>query len=108
VVPDPFTANTTSLYVGMPLPQDFVRGLEQDAQRRLDAALTSGERERFKARTVVTMGNPPHEIVEHARIEHVDLIVMGTHGRTGVTHAFLGSVAERVVRTAGCPVLTVR
>jgi nucleotide-binding universal stress UspA family protein len=56
----------------------------------------------------IRTGDPLFEIVEHARTGHVDLIVMGTHGRTGVSHLFLGSVAERVVRTATCPVLTVR
>ena len=47
-------------------------------------------------------------IVDVARSAEADLVVVGTHGRTGVAHAVLGSVAERVVRTAPCPVLTVR
>ena len=47
------------------------------------------------------------EIVDFAERNHADLIVMGTHGRTGVAHAFLGSVAERTLRRAPCPVLTV-
>ena len=108
VVPNPFMANATSLYVGMPLPQDFLKELEQDARQRLDAALTSAERAHFKARSIVRVGDPLFEIVEYARTERVDLIVMGTRGRTGMSHLFLGSVAERVVRTAECPVLTVR
>ena len=108
VVPNPFIANAASLYVGMPLPQDFLNQLEQDARQRLGATLTVTERERFKARSVVRIGDPLFEIVEHARTEHIDVIVMGTHGRTGVSHLFLGSVAERVVRTAECPVLTVK
>ena len=108
VVPNPFLATTAMLYVGMPLPQDFLNELELDARQRLGNALTAAERERFKARSVVKIGDPLIEIVEHARLEHVDLIVMGTHGRTGASHFFLGSVAERVVRTAACPVLTVR
>ena len=53
-------------------------------------------------------GIPATEIVAMARIERADLIVMGTHGRTGLSHAIIGSVAEKVVRTAPCPVLTVR
>ena len=52
-------------------------------------------------------GSPTHAIVETAG-QGYDLIVMGTHGRAGVSHALLGSVAERVVRKAPCPVLTVR
>ena len=47
-------------------------------------------------------------IVETAEAEHVDLLVMATHGRTGLSHLLIGSVAERVVRTAPCPVLTIR
>jgi universal stress protein A len=108
VVPNPFIANAASLEAGMVLPPGFLDELERDARQRLDGALTAAERERFKARSVVRIGDPLLEIVEHARVEGVDLIVMGTHGRTGVSHLFLGSVAERVVRTATCPVLTVR
>ncbi len=54
------------------------------------------------------IGEPAFEIVEAARVRGCDLIVVGTHGRTGLAHALLGSTAERVVRRAGCPVLTVR
>ena len=53
-------------------------------------------------------GVPHQEIVRYAAERSIDLIVMGTHGRRGLAHALLGSVAERVVRTAACPVLTVR
>ena len=56
----------------------------------------------------VAIGNPAHDIVELAELGHFDLIVMGTHGRGAVAHALIGSVAERVVRRAKCPVLTVR
>jgi nucleotide-binding universal stress UspA family protein len=53
-------------------------------------------------------GNPAAEIVELAKAEDVDLIVMSTHGRTGLTRALMGSVAEVVVRRASCPVLTLK
>jgi nucleotide-binding universal stress UspA family protein len=53
------------------------------------------------------IGEPAAEIVELGRDGAFDLIVVGTHGRTGIRHALLGSIAERVVRRAGCPVLTV-
>jgi nucleotide-binding universal stress UspA family protein len=56
----------------------------------------------------VGIGSPAHEIVDLAELGHFDLIVMGTHGRKGVSHAVLGSVAEKVVRRAKCAVLTVR
>ncbi|HEY7724684.1 MAG TPA: universal stress protein [Anaeromyxobacteraceae bacterium] len=57
--------------------------------------------------TAKGVGEPAMEIVEFARGGRFDLIVVGTHGRTGLRHALLGSTAERVVRRAGCPVLTV-
>ena len=57
--------------------------------------------------TMKGIGEPATEIVELAREGGFDLVVVGTHGRTGIRHALLGSVAERVVRRAGCPVLTV-
>jgi nucleotide-binding universal stress UspA family protein/CBS domain-containing protein len=56
----------------------------------------------------VDWGSPYRQIVEYAIERHADLIVIGTHGRTGITHALIGSVAEKTVRLAPCPVLTVR
>ena len=56
----------------------------------------------------VAEGIPAEEILRAARDKDVDLIVMGTHGRTGLAHVFMGSIAEKVVRRAPCPVLTVR
>jgi glycine betaine transporter len=58
--------------------------------------------------TKLLQGFAAQEITKLARQGGFDLIVMGTHGRTGVSHLLIGSVAERVVRTAHCPVLTVR
>jgi nucleotide-binding universal stress UspA family protein len=60
------------------------------------------------ARVVLPHGNPPTEIVRAAKSENADLIIVGTHGRGAIAHLLLGSVAERVVRSASCPVLTVR
>jgi nucleotide-binding universal stress UspA family protein len=56
----------------------------------------------------VRVGTPFYEIVRYAREMKIDLIVMGTHGHTGLVHVLLGSVTEKVVRKAPCPVLTVR
>lgn len=69
------------------------------------------ESEWAKGRDIVRAiveGSPFVQIVRYAKEHEIDLIVMGTHGRTGLAHAMIGSVAERVVRKAGCPVLTVR
>jgi nucleotide-binding universal stress UspA family protein len=57
---------------------------------------------------VVVHGTPSQEILDTAKRYQVDLIVMGTHGRTGLPHILLGSVAEKVVRLAPCPVLVAR
>ena len=58
--------------------------------------------------TLVVWGSPPVEICRIAQERHVDLIIMGTHGRTALAHLLIGSVAERVVRHAPCSVLIVR
>jgi len=63
---------------------------------------------RIKLRALIQTGSPHQVIVDTARKIRADLIVMSTHGRTGVSHLLLGSVAERVVRAATCPVLTLR
>lgn len=62
----------------------------------------------LSARAALRTGVPHEEIVALARDERADLIVIGTHGRGGINRALLGSVADRVVRLAPCPVLTVR
>jgi len=56
----------------------------------------------------IRKGEPFSEVVQAARKEEIDLIVMGTHGKTGLSHALMGSTAERVVRLAPCPVLAIR
>src|SRR5262245_8705221 len=64
--------------------------------------------EKFKVEVVVREGSAFYEIVQFAKDQNVDLIVMGTHGHSGLAHMLLGSVTEKVVRKAPCPVLTVR
>lgn len=61
-----------------------------------------------KVETVISFGVPFVEIIKTAKNYDIDLIVMGTHGRTGLAHVLIGSVAEKVVRKAPCPVLTVK
>ena len=61
-----------------------------------------------RVETVVSFGVPFVEIIKAARDYDIDLIIMGTHGRSGISHMLIGSVAEKVVRKAPCPVLTVR
>lgn len=80
----------------------------KDAQTRLAASLTDEEKTSLKATPTTILGHPVMEILRYAEDHAIDLIVMGTHGRGPLGHVVLGSVAERVVRKAPCPVLTVR
>ncbi len=64
--------------------------------------------EESKVTRVAQKGFPVSEILSYARTQDVDLLVLGTHGLTGLQHVFMGSVAEQIVRSAPCPVLTVR
>jgi nucleotide-binding universal stress UspA family protein len=83
--------------------------LVEEAQRGLDALLTTDDRERLHAVPAVrASGSVAATIVEYAKQTHVDVIVVGTHGRGPIAHFFMGSVAEHVVRHAPCPVLVVR
>lgn len=83
--------------------------LERSAKEQIDR-LVAGETELHRATVgaVLTSRSPAEAIVSYARDVHADLIVMGTHGRNAVGRLLLGSVAERVVRAAPCPVLTMR
>jgi nucleotide-binding universal stress UspA family protein len=83
--------------------------LKAAAATRLGQRITDDDRATLQAKAVLeTSDNPAEEIVRYAQAHSIDLIVMGTHGRSAVAHLLMGSVAERVVRTAPCPVLTVR
>jgi nucleotide-binding universal stress UspA family protein len=83
--------------------------LEATARRDLEAAITDDDRRTLTVTSVVeTHTNIPGGIVDYARRNQIDLIVVGTHGRGAMKQLLMGSVAERVVRTAPCPVLAVR
>jgi len=77
-------------------------------QKRLDALVAKARKAGVRAVGLLLEGVPYDRIVRATKAKRVDLVVMGTHGRTGLARFFLGSVAERVVAMAGCPVLTVR
>lgn len=81
--------------------------LRHAAQTHLESTALKLHRSGLEIRCAVTEGHPGDMIRAYADKEHVDLIVMGTHGRRGFSHLLLGSVAEYLVRMAPCPVLTV-
>jgi nucleotide-binding universal stress UspA family protein len=87
--------------------------VEQDVEKAIHEALTEVVRTYFpdvaKAKTALIIGsNASDAICHYAEKEDIDMIVLSTHGRTGLAHLLIGSVAERVVRHAACPVLSVR
>jgi nucleotide-binding universal stress UspA family protein len=88
-----------------------VAGLVEDQERLLDKFVKeklSDFADKVKIRQIVELGVPHKRIVEKAEEEGVDLIVMSTHGRTGLDHMLIGSVTEKVVARAACPVLSIR
>jgi universal stress protein A len=89
-------------------PAELIELTHDSAEREVSRIVDHFRGRRVRARGLLRAGAPVHEIVEVAADENVSLIVTGTHGRTGVRHLLMGSVAEGLVRTARCPVLTVR
>ena len=87
---------------------DLLLIARRSAAKRLAALLTRARRNGIRAQTLFVEGLPADEILRAARRARADLVVMGTHGRSGVSRLFMGSVAERVVRESRLPVLTVR
>jgi nucleotide-binding universal stress UspA family protein len=102
-VPDP-TPQDWAVGAAAPIVSDLLEKWQADAERHLEQ-VSLGDVETVRA---LRIGHAFVEIVRYATDNAVDLIVMGTHGRGPVRHLLLGSVAEKVVRKAPCPVLTVR
>jgi nucleotide-binding universal stress UspA family protein len=94
--------------VDLDLTADFVRSVESAAQAALNEEASRLSRKGVNISVVLNVGIAWERILEVAQMVDAGLIVMGTHGRRGVARAVLGSVAERVVRLARVPVLTVR
>jgi nucleotide-binding universal stress UspA family protein len=104
--------HNTFIYPGMHIPHDSLdvvnREMEEAARKTLHKlTLSAGDGSR-NIESGVLRGVPYEEILKFASSNAIDLIVVGTHGRKGLDRAILGSTAERVVRNATCPVLTVR
>src|ERR1043166_8715348 len=118
----PFKAELVILHVIEPIyyatPADMYAtsanlAMLLDEQRRLSstqlARLSADlKKKRLRHRTLLKTGSPAQVIVDSAKSARADLIIMSTHGRTGLAHILLGSVTEKVVRGASCPVLTLR
>jgi nucleotide-binding universal stress UspA family protein len=105
VVHDPYSQPWSAEAFPTPLG-DLLEEWQSQARARM-ATLVPVE-DRPLVRICVVVGSPFFEIVRYAKEQQIDLVVIGTHGRGAIGHMLLGSVAERVVRKAPCPVLTVR
>jgi nucleotide-binding universal stress UspA family protein len=95
-------------YVSPKMYEDIAASSRAWAQKQLDRLLAKAKTAGVRAKSYVLEGVAHDQIARIARSRHADLIVMGTHGRSGLAKLFLGSVAGRVVAAAPCPVLTVR
>jgi nucleotide-binding universal stress UspA family protein len=115
-----FHASIELLYVVEPTiyPADFSFGqvgfpnVEEELKKRgaeeLDALMRQAIAGRVRATRTIRTGRPFYEINQYAKEQQVDLIIIATHGHTGMEHILFGSTAEKVVRGAPCPVLVVR
>jgi nucleotide-binding universal stress UspA family protein len=113
-----YASDLSIMYVAEPAAHRGAKGPQaggQAAQKALEEAERSLARfveqnvsPDTRIRQIVRLGNPSAEICRFVAEEHVDLVVMATHGRTGLKHVLMGSVAEKVVRMSTAPVLTVK
>ena len=98
----------TEVVSGAPPILPPVEQLTASARGEMDRLVSERQLHRFNVHTEIVEGAPVEEIVDYAKEKDIDLIVLATHGRGWLAHAIMGSVAEKVVRKAPCPVLTVR
>jgi len=103
-----YYASPADMYAASPNLALLIEEQRKAAQAQLEQLAQKLSGQGAKVQTVLKNGSPAQVIADTAKRIKADLIVMATHGRTGLAHVLLGSVAERVVRLATCPVLTVR
>lgn len=108
-----YTAPSLSQYVGFHVPpssiENFVGEIVTGAEQSMDEFITEAFADpEVKATGIILSGYAAQEIISYANTHEMDVIVMGTHGRTGIDRILFGSVAEKVVKTASMPVMTVR
>jgi universal stress protein A len=94
--------------MAFPAPGEYLQELQQASSQALESLTDTTWLRGVSVVRHVRVGTPFLEIVRYAKETAIDLIVLGTHGRTGLAHVLLGSTAEKVVRKSPCPVLTVR
>ena len=93
----------------LPAQGDYLAQMQDSARKALEQVPQAAwSQDLVNVVRHVDTGVPFLEVIRYAREHDIDLIVLGTHGRTGLVHMLMGSVAEKIVRKAPCPVLTVR
>ena len=95
-------------YVSPQVYEDLAVSARAYGKKNLDALVAKAKKAGVRAKSLLLEGVPHEQIARTARRQRADVVVMGTHGRTGLAKLFLGSVAGRVIAIAPCPVMTVR
>ena len=95
-------------YGGAELYMKIEDAAKQDAERSMQKLMRKLQQAKVKAKSLLLKGSSYDQIVKAAKNRKADMIVIGTHGRTGISKLFMGSVAGKVVSLARCPVVTVR
>lgn len=106
-----YVAPSLSQYVGFHVPPSSIESFVGEIVAGADTSMDAYLKEHFagaNATGKVLVGYPAEEILNTAEDEGADLIIMGTHGRTGIDRILFGSVAEKIVKSSKCPVLTIR
>ncbi|MGC2433456.1 MAG: universal stress protein [Desulfobaccales bacterium] len=106
-----FVAHDLSSFSSFYVPHGNIESFQEQAVAAANKKMAAVVKEHFrrfpKLESLVLMGDPAAKIMELAKKEKIDLIVMGAHGRKGLERVFFGSVADKVVTSASCPVLTI-
>jgi nucleotide-binding universal stress UspA family protein len=108
VVDIPADLLSTSAYYMTGPSEAFLDQIRKESKKNLEAFAKKNLEEGVQVRTAFLEGSPFVEIIRYAHNQEIDLVVIATHGRTGLRHVLFGSVAEKVVRKAPCPVLVVK
>jgi universal stress protein A len=88
--------------------EKIMKSIEDAAKESLEKALNKiSKNNKVEIKTILLKGNDYEEIVNYSQMQNIDVIVIATHGRTGLLHTLMGSVAEKVIRYAKCPVLVI-